>query len=115
MKVSFEGFDEKLLSFKSDSTTAAVAGACAKMASSGTVTVCSAGDDLIGVATAVENGFATVQLTGYVKLKYSSTAPTVGYGILVADASGGVKTALSGKTYLVLDVDTTAKTVGFIL
>ena len=48
-------------------------------------------------------------------VSYSSTAPAYGRAILVADGSGGVKTAESGDTYIVVDKDTTAKTVTIIL
>lgn len=115
MKVSFEGFDEKVLSFVSDSTTKPAKGKTVKMAGNGKVSGCSAGDDFIGAAIAADDNFAAVQVGGYIKLPYTGTAPTVGYGILVADSAGGVKGAESGKSYLIIDVDTTAKTVGFIL
>ena len=57
----------------------------------------------------------TVQYRGFVTLPYSGTAPSVGYGILAADGAGGVKGAQSGESYLIVNVDTTAKTVCVLL
>lgn len=115
MKVSFEGFDEKVLSFISDSTAAPKTGEVVKISANGTVSACDEEDDFIGAVIAADDDFAVVQVGGYIKLPYSGTAPTVGYGILVADDDGGVASNDEGKSYLIIDVDTTAGTVGFIL
>ncbi len=52
---------------------------------------------------------------GFVKTPYSGTAPALGYTALAADGNGGVKAASSGPLRLVLELDTTKKTVGFCL
>ena len=44
-----------------------------------------------------------------------SSAPTVGWSGLAADGSGGVKASSAGRSYLVVDVDTSGKTVTFAL
>ena len=79
---------------------------------------------MCGIALyASDDGHATVQMSGYVNMAYSgSTNPAVGYGRLVAGADGtvAVETAGSdgtyaGGEYLITDVDTTGKTVGFFM
>ena len=56
-----------------------------------------------------------MQVKGFVKTPYSGTAPALGYTALAADGNGGVKAASSGPLRLVLELDTTKKTVGFCL
>lgn len=116
MKVSFEGFNEKVLSFYNSSTAPVEVASVVKMGDSGTAAKCSAGDALCGYCISASDDFAAVQVGGFVTLPYTgTTAPTVGYTIMVADGTEGVKLATTGKDYLVLEVDTVAKTVGFIL
>ena len=108
MNVSFNGIGDALVTFL---TSNATRGSVVKVSAAGTVALCSAGDAFDGVAVFVDGGYAGVRLGGFVTVKYSGTAPAVGRAVLVADGSGGVKTAESGSTYLVVDRDTTAKTV----
>ena len=55
-------------------------------------------------------------MRGFVTAGYSGTAPGLGQTALCADGEGGVKTAATGGTScLVVDVDTTAKTVTILL
>ena len=42
-------------------------------------------------------------------------APALGWSGLSADGEGGVQADADGSTYLVVDVDTTAQTVTFVL
>ena len=113
MKVSFEGIGEQVISFAAASGL--TKGVFVKMSASSTVTACSSGDGFVGYCCAAEGGFAEIRTHGYMKCPYSGTAPSVGYGILVADAGGKVKSAQSGASYLIVDVDTTAGTVGFMM
>jgi len=108
MNVSFDGIGGKLVTFL---TSNATKGAVVKVSAAGAVALCSAGDAFDGVAVTVADGCAAVCLDGFVTVDYSGTAPAIGHAILVADGSAGVKTAESGTTYLVVDRDTTAKTV----
>ena len=107
MNVSFEGIGDSLVTFLNSSATR---GSVVKVSAAGTVAPCSAGDGFDGVAVIVDGGYAGVRMGGFVTVSYSGTAPTVGRAILVANGSGGVKTAESGDTYLVVDLDTTAST-----
>ncbi len=112
MNVSFDGIGDKLVTFINSSATA---GSVVKVSAAGTVAPCSAGDAFDGVAMIADGGYAGVCLRGFVTVGYTGTAPAVGRAILVANGSGGVKTAESGDTYLVVDKDTTAKTVTIVM
>ena len=54
-------------------------------------------------------------MAGFVTVPYSSTEPTPGYAKLSADGTGGVKTDEGGREYLVVSVDTAAKSVTILL
>lgn len=113
MSVSFKGIGENVVTFK---TSTAVAGKPVTMSANDTVAV-SAKDDLFcGVCISVEDGYAAVQTSGYVELPYTgTTAPSVGYCTLVADGTSGVVVDEDGRALLVINVDTTAKKVGFMM
>lgn len=115
MSISFNGYNEKLLTFKASGNIAN--GAAVKISANETVSVCAKDDYFCGVCLGVKNGLACVKLAGYHKLTYSgTTAPTLGYSNLVADANGNVTVASEGgRSILVVDVDTTNKVVGVIL
>ncbi|MBR5272482.1 MAG: hypothetical protein IKU25_03695 [Clostridia bacterium] len=113
MNVSFSGFNEKSITFEANDSVKI--GAPVKVSANGTVSACGQGDVFCGVATDVRGGYATVQTSGYVKIKYSADAPTLGYTTLVAGSDGSVSVDESGRTYLVTYVDTTESTVGFML
>lgn len=109
MNIKFSGFNENVLTFECVGTLNP--GDLVKVSASCKVTKASANDDFIGVCVSVRNGYAAVQIAGYVEVAKSGTI-TVGYNKLVA-ASAAVKTAESGIDRLVIYVDDT--TVGFIL
>ena len=113
MTVSFNGFNENAVTFLRDGEIEA--GAPVTVTANGTVSPAEDGDILCGVAAAADGDCVTVQLTGYVKLAYTGDAPAVGYTALSCDGEGGVACDEDGKSYLVIDVDTVAGTVGFIL
>ena len=115
MSISFGGVGELCVTFKAAASV--TKGSPVKMSANDTVAICSTGDRLMGVAIDVkDDGYCTVQLNGYVTMKYSGTAPTVGYAVLGANGTGGVKTVSSGGgEHLILNVDTTGSTVGFII
>ena len=118
MSVSFDGIGELVATFEAASGTAA--GYPVAMSASGKVAKASNGARFCGVALYVTgDGHAAVQLHGHYTAEYSGTAPSVGYGHLIADGSGKVKAdagtegVYTGSEYLISEVDTTAKTVGF--
>lgn len=114
MTTNFNGFNEKVLTFECD--TEIKAGTPVKITANGKVAAAAAGDRFVGTCIYTRCGFAAVQVEGYVTLPYTSTAPTVNYAKLVADGNGGVKVdATNGSEVVVICVDTSAKTIGFIM
>lgn len=109
MEIKFNGYMESVLTLECTSTVDA--GDLVKMSASGKVTKAAANDDFVGVCVGVSDGYAAVQLNGYVETAKTGTV-NVGYNKLAA-ASSGVKTAESGIDRLVIYSDDT--TVGFIL
>lgn len=107
MNVSFEEIGHISATFATDS---ARVGVLCKMTANGKVAPCEDGNAFCGKVESVRKGFAGVQLHGFAEVSYTGTAPAVGYQILVADVNGGVKTHTSGKSYLVVSVDQSAKT-----
>ena len=114
MTTNFNGFDEKVLTFECD--TEINAGTPVKISANGKVAACAAGDRFIGIALGSRGGYASVMVGGFITLPYTSTAPATNYAKLVADGNGGVKVdATNGTEAVVISVDTTEKTVGFIM
>lgn len=87
-----------------------------KVTAAKTVTLGAANDLLDGVVIDVGEGICTVQMTGFVTVLYSGSAPTVGRTKLECDGAGKVRVdAGNGREYLVTDVDTTNTLVTFYL
>ncbi len=112
MNVSLEGFNSKTATFAAAADVKK--GNPVTFTSNYTVGVAGSGVAFCGVCVDVRDGYATVQLCGYCRAKYSGSAPVVGYSLLAGDGSANVKTMSSNGTAVsVIDVDTTEKTVGF--
>ena len=112
MDINFNGFQKNVLTF--ECTSAVTAGDLVKMSASGKVAPASANDTFIGVCVKARDGYAAVQLSGAVKMTYSGSDPVCGYAKLAASADG-VQANDGGREYLVVEVDTQAKTVTFII
>ena len=104
--ISMQGIGAEFLTAKKG--TAATAGYPCHFSANDTVANSASAAAFSGVVAGVRGSLVTVQYKGFVTVPYSGTAPSVGYGILVADGSGGVKSAQSGNSYLIVNVDTTA-------
>lgn len=113
MKVSFEGVGEQVLSFVKASGVEK--GSIVKLSANATVAKCAAGDNFAGVCIKADDSFADVKTAGYVELGYTGSAPAVGYAKLTAAGADKVKTADTGREYLVIKVDSSAAVVGFIM
>lgn len=113
MTTNFNGFNEKVLTFECDAKI--TAGTPVKITANGKVAAAAAGDRFIGICLYTRCGIASVQVEGYVTLPYTSTAPAINFAKLVADGNGGVKADTNGSEVVAICVDTTAKTVGFIM
>jgi hypothetical protein len=115
MSVSFNGCNEKAVTFIADDDL--TVGMPVKISANNTVSGCSAGDSFCGICTSVRNGYATVQLGGFATLPFTGTTdPSLGYCMLAADGTGGVKVAATGgRSLLVVSVDTSRDNVGIML
>ena len=114
MKLSYEGSGQWAATF---ACTKLAEGELVKVSGNGTVAACGAGDDFCGTVLSVSRGgdACSVALGGMVTAGYTGTAPALGWSGLAADGSSGVKVAETGREYLVVDVDTAAQTVTFVL
>ena len=106
MSVSTKGFCENVLTLKAASGLKA--GVPVAVSANDTVSAAGADAKFCGVSVNVNGGYAGVQLSGVVTMPYTGTA-------LASDGADGVKASTKGNTYLVLSVNTTAKTVSFML
>lgn len=115
MKVSFQGFNEGILTFETLNKLKVGSPVCMQ-ANSGTVMDCLEDETFIGFVVQSEERHAGVQVSGYIRVKYSGAAPVPGYRRLCTNNREGVKVSeTNGRTYLVLDVDTKTTTVGLLL
>ncbi len=112
MKISLLGFDEKTATFEAASSVAE--GKPVAITANGWVQAVTSGP-FCGICKNVREGFAAVQLSGYVRVNYTGTL-NVGYQMLAA-AEGGKVTVdtANGREYLVVDLNTTANIAGIIL
>ena len=91
-------------------------GELVKVRGGGTGAACGDGDRFCGVAVCKKDDACAVQVAGFVTVGYTGTVPAVGWSALAANGSGGVKSvSTGGQTLLVVDADTTAKTVTILL
>ncbi len=107
MKVSFEGIGEKVVTFEAESEgkAAVIPGSAVTLSANGKVSACTkAGDIPAGVALSVREGFAAVQIGGYVKLPCAAGL-TAGYQQAAMDADGKLAAASTGRGMLVTDVN----------
>ena len=80
-------------------------------------TVCPQGFEGVVLSVARDGKACSVAMGGMVTVSYTgASAPAAGWNSLAADGSGGVKVvSAGGKSYLAVEVDTTAKTVTIVL
>ncbi len=89
MAIYFDGFDDKMLSFYSESGRV---GMLAYPVANKYVKECdSKSPNFMGFVRNVQGNLVGVQLGGYVECKFTGIAPTPGYCGLIADGFGGVK------------------------
>ena len=115
MKLSYEGIGQWAATFAASDVAE---GELVKISANGTVAACTKGDPFCGmVLSTARDGLAcSVALGGMITAGYSGeSAPALGWSTLAADGAGGVKTAAEGRSFLVVDVDESGKTVTFAL
>jgi hypothetical protein len=111
MSQNFNGLHEAVATFKGNVNV----GTFVTFLSNGVVAEAEADKDIIGYCVSRRKDLAGVQLRGAVTVGYTGTAPTLGYCNLLTATSTSVKVSSSGKTFLVLEVDTTKKSVTILL
>ena len=113
MNISFTGIGQICATFQGKGLTE---GHVVKMKDRGQVAPCGDGDSFCGVALCCKDDACSVQVAGFATVGYSGTVPAVGWTTLCANGTGGVKTASAGgRSCLVVDADTSAKTVTILL
>ena len=110
MNVNFNGYGENVATFMADETVQV--GAPVKMSTDGTVTASSATENFCGICIAVRDGYASVQLAGYVTMPAKSKI-SVGYQKLAASVDNTIAVNSSAREFLV--INSTETEVGFIL
>ena len=116
MKVSFGGLGETVATFYNSASAGAATGELVKMSGNGEIAACSANNAFCGVCVSADEEYAAVQVGGFVSVPYAGSDPALGFVKLAASDKGKVKVdATNGRECLVIERDTAAKTVGFIL
>lgn len=110
MNVNFNGYGENVATFMADETVQA--GAPVKMSTDGTVALCSANEAFCGICVGVRDGYASVQLAGYVTMQTNEKI-AVGYQKLAASTDNTVAVNDAGREMLV--INSTETEAGFIL
>ena len=111
MRFDFSGLNEDIITLECEDTDIYM-GTPVKMVKPGKVAACVDGDNMIGVAVNVRNGYAAVQLSGYIEMPTDENF-AVGYQNISVGVDNKVKAAKSGREYLVIYTD--IGVVGFIL
>ena len=101
--IHFDSIGQECVTFRASGNLAA--GVPCKVSANGTVAAATSGDFMGVTRSAAKGGVVAVQLRGFVTLKYSGTAPTVGYSTLAAATGGKVKVDESAMSRLVVSVD----------
>lgn len=110
MNVCFNGYNEGIVTFECDDTVKS--GIPVEVSGNGKVT---AAQDKVfcGICLNRRGEYAAVQLSGYAEVGYSGEL-SVGYNKLIS-SSGKVKAEETGRSMLVVSVDSTKHTAGIIL
>lgn len=111
MNVNFNGYGENVLTFIADSSVTA-AGMPVKISGDGTVARCGANDSFCGVCVNVRDGYAAVQLAGYMVVSTTGKL-SLGYTKVAVNSAGRVSANDNGREVLV--VNSTATEAGIIL
>ena len=111
MNVNFNGYNENVATFMADSKLTTT-GVPVKISADGTVAPCTSGEKFCGFCVGVRDGYAAVQLSGYVTVTTTSKL-ALGYTKLAGDGKGSIVANESGREYLV--INSTATDAGIIL
>lgn len=114
MSVSFKGINEQVVTFSTVEELAA--GTLVTVSANGTVSPCAANGKIVGVVVSCRENLAAVQISGFVTLPYSGSAPALGVTAIAAASDTKIKAdATNGKLVTVVETDTAALTAGILL
>lgn len=109
MSFSFEGIGQVCVTVSNPAQK--TEGTLCKFSGNAQISPCGDGDVFHGVIVSSRGTAAAVMVGGFVTLTYAGTAPTVGYSALAAAGDSKVKVLSGSREYLVVAVNTAAKTV----
>lgn len=112
MAVTLKGFNEQVATFLAENVKK---GDLVKITEENTVSACENGNEFCGICVNGAGSTVSVVLAGYVEIAFSGTGLDYGYQTVVADGTGGVKKASTGKKVLVTKLDAVNSTIGFIM
>ena len=114
MSVSFKGINEHVVTFRTEEDLAA--GTLVTVSDNGTVSPCAANGKIVGVVISCRENLAAVQISGYITLPYSGSAPALGVTAIAAASDTKIKAdSTNGKLVTVVETDTAALTAGILL
>lgn len=102
MNVSFQGFGEGIATFEASGEISP--GVPVRMENNGVVTACGNGEVPCGISVQTRDGFVSVLLKGYTRVKCGSSV-VVGWQNIVTDVGGKIKKGDTGLLVLVVDVE----------
>lgn len=114
MAISFNGIGDITATFYGNVKE----GDIVKVSSAKTVTKAAQGDEFTGICRASADDICAVTLRGFVTLGYVGAAPSIGNVKLASAGENKVKVSSTGEAQvevLVVDVDTTEKSVTILL
>lgn len=112
MNVDFKGYDENVATFIASGSLSV--GQFVTISDDFTVTAASSGDEILGYCVGVRDGYAAVQLSGYVEAKSSGTV-NVGLTGLSAYSADTVQASANASKHKVIYSDSENHIVGIIL
>ena len=110
MNVDFKGYGENVATFIASS--AVKEGDLVKINNNFAVTPCTANDEISGVCVGVSDGYAAVQLSGYVEVESNKRINLGVSSVAAASATQATTSATARKYNVIYSTDTK---VGFIL
>lgn len=103
MNLDFKGFNENVATFVADETVKA--GDFVAVTDNYKVSPCADGDEIAGVCVNVRNGYATVQLSGYVEGKVDAKITPGYYNICAVDNTTVTTSDTAKRGCLVISCD----------
>ena len=115
MSVSFDGVGQVCATFLGAGIQE---GQAVKVSGRGAAAPCGDGESFCGVTLCCKDDACTVQVRGFVTVRYSGAAPGTGWASLCGNGQGGVRAAADADVEtqcLVVDVDAAANAVTILL